>query len=103
MTKESHEGIAIKPSDLYYKYRRKKETRDIPRFAGKPDPHPFDRDDLYEVIPMLEAVMNELGSVDGRVLHRLEEVVVREMPLFILTREEVFACLVGVMRDLLEG
>ena len=103
MNMESHEGIAIKPSDLYYKYRRKKETLDFPKFAGKPDPHHFDRDDLYEVIPMLEAVMNELGSVDGRVLHRLEEVMVREIPLFILTREEVFACLVGVMRDLLEG
>jgi hypothetical protein len=103
MNMQSHEGIAIKPSDLYYKYRRKKETLDVPKFAGKPDPHHFDRDDLYEVIPMLEAVMNDLGSVDGRVLHRLEEVMVLEMPLFILTREEVFACLVGVMRDLLEG
>ena len=79
-------GIVIKPSDLYYKYRRKKATRDIPKFAGKPDAHPFDRDDLYEVIPMLEAVMNELGSVDGRVLHRAEEVMINEMPGFIHTR-----------------
>ena len=52
---------------------------------------------------MLEAVMNELGSVDGRVLHRLEEVMVHEMPTFIITREEVFDCLVGVMRDLLDS
>lgn len=94
-------AIAIKPSDLYYKYARKKATRDVPKFAGKPDPHPFDRDDLYEVIPMLEAVMNELGSSDGRVLHRAEEVMVGEMPGFIRTREEVFDCLVAVMRDLL--
>ncbi|TLM65916.1 MAG: hypothetical protein FDZ69_08125 [Deltaproteobacteria bacterium] len=94
-------AIAIKPSDLYYKYARKKATRDVPKFAGKPDPHPFDRDDLYEVIPMLEAVMNELGSSDGRVLHRAEEVMVGKMPGFIRTREEVFDCLVAVMRDLL--
>jgi len=96
-------GIKIKPSDLYYKYARKKATRAIPKFAGKPDAHPFDRDDLFEVIPMLEAVMNELGNVDGRVLHRAEEVMILEMPGFIRTREEVFDCLVGVMRDLLDG
>jgi hypothetical protein len=103
MTMENHPGIAIKPSDLYYKYPRKKETRDIPKFAGKPDPHHFDRDDLYEVIPMLEAVMNALGSTDGRILNRLEEIMVLEMPTFIRTREEVFDCLVGVMRDLLDS
>lgn len=66
-------GLAIKPSDLQYRYPRKKETRELPKFVGLPDPHPFDRDDLYEVIPMLEAIMDELGSDDGAVLHRLEE------------------------------
>jgi hypothetical protein len=96
-------GIVIKPSDLYYKYQRKKATRNVPKFAGKPDAHPFDRDDLFEVIPMLAAVMDELGSVDGRVLHRAEEVMILEMPGFIRTREEVFDCLVAVMREMLEG
>lgn len=94
-------AITIKPSDLYYKYARKKATRDAPKFAGKPDVHPFDRDDLYEVIPMLAAVMDELESVDGNVLHRAEEVMISEMPGFIRTREEVFDCLVAVMRDIL--
>lgn len=92
-------NITIKPSDLYYKYTRKKATREIPKFAGKPDSLPFDRDDLFEVIPMLEAVMNELGSTAGRVLHRAEEVMINEMPGFISTREEVFDCLVAVMRE----
>ena len=92
-------AIAIKPSDLYYKYARKKATRDVPKFAGKPDPHPFDRDDLYEVLPMLAAVMAELGSADGNVLNRIEEVMLNEMPGFIRTREEVFDCLVAVLRE----
>ncbi|MCM2264090.1 MAG: hypothetical protein NDI73_02750 [Desulfuromonadales bacterium] len=96
-------NIEIKPSDLYYRYQRKKATRDLPKFSGKPDPHPFDRDDLFEVIPMLAAVMDALGSTDGRVLHRAEEVLVKEMPGFIRTREEVFDCLVAAMRELLEG
>ena len=92
-------SVTIKPSDLYYKYARKKATRDLPKFAGKPDAHPFDRDDLYEVIPMLEAVMTELGSADGNLLQRVEEVMIQELPGFIRTREEVFDCLVAVMRE----
>ena len=96
-------AVAIKPSDLYYRYKRKKAMRKIPKFTGKPDPHPFDRDDLYEVIPMLEAVLDDLGSVDGRVLHRAEEVMINEMPGFIRTREDVFDCLVAVMREELAG
>ena len=95
-------GVEIKPSDLYYRYPRKRATRHVPKFSGKPDPHPFDRDDLYEVLPMLAAVMIELGSVDGNVLHRAEEVMINEMPAFIRTREEVFDCLVTVMRELLD-
>jgi hypothetical protein len=95
--------IVIKPSDLYYKYARKQATRDLPKFAGKPDAYPFDRDDLFEVIPMLTAVMNELASIDGRVLNRAEEVMILEMPGFIRTREEVFDCLVAVLREELEA
>ena len=95
--------IVIKPSDLYYKYRRKKATRAVPKFVGKPDAHHFDRDDLYEVIPLLEAVMAALGSTDGRVLHRAEEIMVSEMPTFIRSRAEVFDCLVAVLREETEG
>lgn len=95
--------VLIKPSDLYYRYPRKKTTREAAKFCGKPDSQPFDREDLYEVLPMLAAVMNELGSVDGRVLQRLEEIMVRELPGFVRTREEVFDCLVGALRELLDG
>lgn len=95
-------GIAIKPSDLYYKYPRVVEKRHEQKFSGKPDPAPFDRDDLYEVIPMLECVMDELGRDDARTLHAVEEVMIRNMPGFISTREEVFDFLVGSMRDVLE-
>lgn len=102
MTHSSHPGLAIKASDLYYKYQRKKATRDRAKFRGKPDSHPFDRDDLYEVLPMLEMVMAELKSDDGRVLQQVEELMIGELPVFIRTREEVFDCLVGVMRERLE-
>jgi hypothetical protein len=93
--------LTIKPSDLQFKYPRDTVNRDQPKFSGKPDPAPFNRDDLYEIIPMLAAVMDELGSDDGRVLHRLEELVNNELPRSIIRRDEVFDFLVATMGDLL--
>lgn len=95
-------GITIKPSDLYNKYPKDTVHRNDPKFSGKPDPAPFNRDDLYDVIPMLEQVMDELGRDDARTLHAIEEIMIRNMPGFIVTREEVFDFLVGSMRDILE-
>ncbi len=94
-------GISIKPSDLQFKYPKNKVDRDQPKFSGLPDPSPFDRDDLYEVIPMFEAVMDELGTNEEDVLHRLEEILNDDIPRIINTREEVFDCLVGTMRHIL--
>lgn len=96
-------GITIKPSDLYYRYPRKKERREEPKFSGLPDPRPFDRNDLYEVIPMFEAVMDELGSDNGEVLQRLEVILNDYVPHFIDSREEVYRCLLEIMRDEIGG
>lgn len=94
--------LTIKPSDLQYRYPKNKLTREQPKFSGLPDSHPFDRDDLYEVIPMFEAVMNALQSNDGAVLHRMEEVLSQDVPRWVSTREEVYTCLLQVMQGLLE-
>ena len=93
--------LEIKPSDLYFRYRRNKELRGEPKFTGKPDSNTYDRDDLYDVIPMLGAVMNEIKCREANVLHRLEELAGDEMPKFITSREEVFDFLVNVMGDML--
>ncbi|MCK9172261.1 hypothetical protein [Desulfuromonas thiophila] len=92
--------VRINPSDLQYRYPRKKQTRDLPKFSGLPDPAPFDRFDLYEVIPLFEQVMSQLGSRDGRVLQHLEELV-NSLPTFIHSREEVFCFLVESVAPLL--
>jgi hypothetical protein len=90
--------VQLKASDLYYKYPRDVANRDRPKFRGKPDPHPFNRDDLYEVLAMMEAVMNELGTTDGGVLNLLEDIMHQDMPRFIESREMVFDCLVETAR-----
>jgi hypothetical protein len=91
--------VAIKPSDLQYLYHRNQQNREQPKFTGLPDPQPFDRDDLYEVIPMLEAVMAALESRDGQVLQECERLMIFELPKFLTSREEVFNCLLEVMRE----
>lgn len=93
-------GITIKPSDLQFKYRRKKEVREEPKFQGKPDSRPFDSDDLYEVIPMFEAVMDELQTDDGNVLHEMENVV-NSIPVgYHPKREDIFDFLVDQLRGM---
>ena len=92
--------ISVKPSDCKYKYPRDVVNRSTPKFTGLPDPAPFNRDDLYEILPMLTAVMNELESDNGDVLHLLEDILNR-MPRFVASRGEVFGYLLGSARECL--
>ena len=91
--------ITIKASDLYYRYPKETTTRHQPKFNGKPDTAAFNRDDLYEVLPMLGAVMDALDSDEQRVLQLAEEIMIRELPRFLESREEVFDFLVGCTNE----
>lgn len=95
-------AIIVKASDLKFRYPRDVVHREDPKFSGLPDPAPFNRHDLYEILPMLSAVMDELGSVDGEVLHLIEDVL-NQMPGFITTRGEVFDYLQGSARECLRS
>ena len=92
--------IIVKSSDFKFKYPRDIANRNKPKFAGLPDTAPFNRHDLYEILPMMTAVMNELESTDGEVLNLLEDVL-NQMPGFITTRGEVFDYLQGSARECL--
>jgi hypothetical protein len=94
-------GITIKASDLYYRYPKETKTRHQAKFSGKPDKAPFNRDDLYDVLPMLGAVMDSLGSDEQRTLQVAEEIMIRELPRFIESREDVFDFLVGCTSEML--
>lgn len=91
-------SLIIKASDLKFRYPRDIARREEPKFTGRPDPTPFNRHDMYEILAMLTVVMNELSSDDGRELHMLEDVL-NVAPSFIATREEVFDYLVGTARE----
>lgn len=93
-------SIIIKVSDLKFRYPRDIANREEPKFSGLPDPAPFNRHDLYEILPMMTAVMNELGSDDGRELNMIEDIL-NDMPRFITTRGEVYDYLLGSARECL--
>jgi len=93
-------SIIVKASDLKFKYPRDIANREEPKFSGLPDPAPFNRDDLYDVLPMMSAVMDELDSEDGELLHLLEDLL-NQMPRFISSRGEVFDYLQGSARECL--
>jgi hypothetical protein len=94
-------AILVKASDLKFKYPRDIARRDEPKFSGLPDPLPFNRDDLYDILPMMAAVMDEVENDDGQVLHLLEDLL-NEMPRFITTRGEVYDYLLGSARECLQ-
>lgn len=92
--------LILKASDLKFRYPRDVPNRLEPKFTGLPDPAPFNRDDLFDVLPMLTAVMNTLGSKDGNILDLLEDIL-NQMPGFIRSREEVYDYLLGTARECL--
>lgn len=94
--------IIVKASDLKFKYPRDVANRHEPKFSGLPDNALFNRDDLYEILPMISAVMSALESDDDRLLHLLEDIL-NQMPRFISKRGEVFNYLTGAVRECLRS
>jgi len=94
-------GLTINASDLKYKYPRVVQTRFEVKLQGQDDPEPFNRDDLYDILPMLEAVMDDLGSDDARVLHCVEDLMNQQLPRSFKSRGEVFRFLTNCTRDVL--
>lgn len=95
-------GLNINASDLKYKYPKAITTRYQPKFQGADDPEPFNRDDVYDIIPLLEAVMDDLGRDDAQTLHVVEDLMNRDLPRSMTGRGEVFRFLSGCVREMLE-
>ncbi|TSK08946.1 MAG: hypothetical protein FPO08_06520 [Geobacter sp.] len=95
-------GITVHPSDLKYRYPKVTKQKYEPKFSGPDDPSPFNRDDLYDIVPMLTAVMDELQCDDADTLHFLEDLMNRDLPRFLESRGEVFAFLAGCGKEMLQ-
>jgi hypothetical protein len=91
--------IRINAINLKYRYPKNQANCNTPQFIGKPDRNPFDRDDLYEVLPMLEALMDALRSEDENVLHIIEDIINYDLPRSIRARDEVFDFLLEETRE----
>ena len=90
-------GIKIKPSDLYFRYPKKRIGGVKPEVDFAIDGNYFDRDNLDEVIPMFEAIMDALGTQDGEILQMAEEILNERIPRFVDTREAVFHCIIETL------
>jgi hypothetical protein len=95
-------GLIIKASDLKYRYPKAIETRNLPKFQGMDDAGTFNRDDIYDILPLLEAVMDDLERDDARTLHFIEDLMNRDLPRCLSSRGEVFSFLAGCTREMLE-
>ncbi|GFO63348.1 hypothetical protein M1B72_10550 [Geomonas paludis] len=93
--------LTVLASDLKYKYPKVTQTRFDAKFSGPGDDAPFNRDDLYDILPMLTAVMNDLERDDAGTLHFLEDLMNQDMPRFLVSRGEVFDFLTGCGREML--
>lgn len=95
-------GITVKSKDLKYAYSKQVTNSDTPQFIGKPDKVMFYRYESYEVLPMLERVLEYLKSSKKtykqynsrksykEYLHILEGMIREDLPRKIQKREEVF-------------
>ena len=94
-------GINLKTSYLAYKYSKTVTNGDSAKFRGKPDSILFNREEEYEVIPMLEKLLEEFGYNSSsdfedfkEDLHKLEYMIEEDLPGKIRKRESVFDWLV---------
>lgn len=94
-------SLTIYASDLKYRYPKVMETRHATKFTGPGDNAPFNRDDLYDILPLLAAVMDELERDDATTLHFLEDLMNRDLPRCLVSRGEVFDFLTGCGKEML--
>ena len=87
-------GVKIKVSDLKYEYSKTATNGDDPKFTGKPDSTLFNKQEEYEVIPMLQKVMDELETLEKNDLHKLEDMIEDDLPSNTRSRDKVFDWLV---------
>ncbi|MFM2481641.1 hypothetical protein [Celerinatantimonas sp. YJH-8] len=82
-------SLNLKPSDLRYHYREKATHPDDVKLHGDPDMSVFDRNEVYEVIYLIEKVAQQLDFNDKASCHRVEDII-QILPFRTLTQKYAF-------------
>jgi hypothetical protein len=86
--------MKVNSSDLQYKYSKTVTGDDSAKFRGKPDSSEFNRHEEYEVIPMIEHIMNHKSWSQKASIHKIEDLI-KKIPSNTRRRDHVFDWLVA--------
>ena len=92
-------AIKLNSSNLKYTYSKYAVNGGGCEFRGKPDSIKFIRHEEYEMIPMIENVMNDLYLTDAGDVHIMEDMIHLKMPPDCISREEVYDWLVREIKN----
>ena len=91
-------AVKLNSSDLKYVYSKFATNGEFPKFSGKPDDRKFNRHEEYEMIPMIEQVMNDHNLSDSGDVHIIEDMIHTKMPSEARSRGEVYDWLRSELR-----
>ncbi len=99
---EQQMAVKLNSSNLKYVYSKYAVNGDSPKFSGKPDILKFNRHEEYEMLPMIEKVMNDLNFSEAGDVHIIEDLIHTKMPSGTTSREEVYDWLINELKKQFE-
>lgn len=81
--------VKLNPADLRYHYGEKMTHEDDPKLTGDLDDSYFDRNEIYEVLYLIEKVAEYNDFDDRASFHRVEDII-QILPFRKLTQKEAF-------------
>lgn len=96
--KEALMPVRLRSMDLKYSYSKFSVYGSISSFRGKPDTTIFNRYEEFEILPMIEKVMNDLSLVECADIHIIEDIIHTKQPSECKTREQVYDWLISEIK-----
>lgn len=90
--------VKLNSVDLKYVYSKYAVNGEHPKFMGKPDNIKFNRHEEFEMIPMIEQVMNDLHFNESGDVHIIEDMIHLKMPPECISREDVYDWLLNELK-----
>ncbi len=88
---------------LQFKYSWEAVEGDNPRIIGAPDSSRFSREEGYEVLSMIQSVVDELSLTKKRDVHALEDIIKNFLHGSIQRKDRVFSMLVSSMKGRIDS